>query len=65
MEGSPADTCHVQEHAASFGDDDARPRHVPAVDAHVVVGLGRPAGHQAHVDRGGPHASDPKRQRLK
>lgn len=58
-------TCHVHEHATSFSDDDASPRHVPAVDAHFVVGVCCPTGHQAHVDRGGSDASDPKGQRLK
>lgn len=45
-------TRDVYDHSAGFRNDHGPPGHVPAVDAHVVVGVSRPARHQAHVDSG-------------
>lgn len=51
-------TWNVHDDAAGLGEHGGAPGHVPAVDAQVVVSVGRAAGHQTHVDGGAARWAD-------
>lgn len=58
MGGTKGLTGDVQDDSARLANDRGARGHVPAVDAHVVVSVSRPARHQAHVDGGAAGTTD-------